>query len=93
MDKLVVIQSIAYLPTSNGYQDDVNNEDYGGEESSEQDYCEADDRREARSTIAFGPVQLGVTPLAEKGENGHDQRDKGEAASDGVQDKGGGQRL
>jgi len=38
-------------------------------------------------------MQLEVTPSAEKGENGNNQRDKGEGARNGVQDKGDGQRL
>jgi len=34
VDKLVVTQSVAHPTASNCYQDDVNNEDYRGEESS-----------------------------------------------------------
>jgi len=34
VDKLVVTQGVAYLTASDCYQDNVNNEDYRGEESS-----------------------------------------------------------
>ena len=86
MDKLVVTNSIANLTASDRYQDDINNEDYSRKEGSWQDDCEADDRREARSTVtvAFGPIQLEVAPSAEEGKNGNDQGDKGESASDWV---------
>jgi len=92
-DELIVIESIANLVASDCYQDDINNENYSREESSWQDDCEVDDRSEARLTIAFGPIRLVVAPSSEKGENGKDQREKGEAAGDGVNDKGDGQRL
>lgn len=93
VDKLIVIQSITYPVTGDGYQDDINNEDYGREESGWQDDCEADDRSEPRSTIAFGPIHLEVTPSPEKGEKGNYKAYKGEATSDGVEDKGSAQRL
>lgn len=92
-DRSAVIQSIAYLAASDRYQDDVNNEDYSREEGRRQDDREADDRGEARSSITLGTIDLEVTPSSEKGEKGNDQRDKGEAAGDRVQDKGNGQRL
>ena len=71
-DELVVTEGIANLVVRDCYQDDVNNEDYSREESSRQDDCEADDRGEARSTVAFGPIHLEVTPSSEKGKKGKD---------------------
>ena len=71
-DRLIVIQSIAYLISSGCYQDDINNEDCSREESSWQDDCEGDDRGEARSTIAFGPIRSEVAPSSEEGEKGND---------------------
>jgi hypothetical protein len=71
-DELIVIQSIAYLVASDCYQDDINNEDCSRKESSWQDDCEADDRGEARSTIAFGPIHLEVALSSEKGKKGND---------------------
>ena len=70
-DRPAVVLGITYLAASNCYQDDINNEDRSREESSWQDDREADDRGEARSTIAFGTIVLEVTPPSEKGEKGN----------------------
>jgi len=93
MDGSIVVESISYLLAGDCYQDDVKDEDYSREERSWQDDCEADDRGEARSTVALGPVDSEVAPPSEKGEKGNDQTEKGEATGDGVEDKGGGQSL
>jgi len=93
VDGPIIIQSIAYLFASGCYQDYINNEDCSCEESSWQDDREVDDRGEARSTIAFGPIGLEVAPSSDEGGKGDNKRDKGEDTSDGVEDKGDGQRL
>lgn len=72
IDSSIVIQSIAYLVASDCYQDNINNEDCSREEGSWQYDCEADDRGEARSTIAFGPMHPEVAPSSEEGEKGND---------------------
>ena len=72
-NRSIVIQSCAYLVASDCYQDDINNEDCSRKESGWQDDCEADDRGEARSTIAFGPISSEVAPSSEEGEKGNDQ--------------------
>jgi len=92
-NRSIVIQSIAYLFASDCYQDDINNKDCSREESGWQDDCKGDDRGEARSTIAFGPIRSEVAPSSEEGKKGNDQGDKGEAASDRMEDKGGDQPL
>lgn len=93
MDRPIVIQSIPYLFASDCYQDNIDNEDCSCEESSWQDDREADDRAEARSTIAFGPIGLEVAPSSDESGKGNNKGNKGQGTSDGVENKGDGQRL
>ena len=90
---VIVVQGVTQFAASGRYRGDIDDKNHSREEGSWKDGEVGDDRGEPRSTISFGPMRLEVTLSAEEIEKGNDEADKGEATSDGMQDKGGAQRL